>query len=981
MFILTHRKFIHPLTHFLSGALILLLIALPASAQRKKKQAIITPSATTAVARWEGYQQRLTLEKESILGGIKFRNVGPTIMSGRVVDLEVNPNDPTHFYVAYASGGLWETTNEGASFTPLFDNEIVMTIGDIAVDWTNSILYVGTGENNSSRSSYAGYGLYRSRDNGASWTHLGLEESQHIGRVILHPSDPNIFWVASLGKLYSSNTERGIFKTNDGGATWMKTLYINDQTGIIELVINPKNPDHLIAAAWQKDRKAWDFTEAGEGSGLYKSTDGGESWINISEGDSGFPDTQGTGRIGLTYVDDTTIFAVLDNQDRRNREEKETYRVTKNLLRTISSAEFDTLANTDINAFLDRNRFPQAVNAVDLKKSIQNGALQPVDLVNYLADANAQLFDTEVIGGEVYRSDDGGASWKKTHEGSIEDFIFSYGYYFGQIRHDPSNPDQLYILGVPVLSSEDGGENWKNINGDNVHVDHHALWVNPNDAGHLILGNDGGIHISKDNGKTWIKCNSIPLGQFYYVNVDMEEPYNVYGGLQDNGVWKGPSDYEYSNAWLGDGKYPYEEIMGGDGMQVQIDLRDNATVYTGFQFGNYYRINTNSGKRKRITPSHQLGESPYRWNWQSPILLSSHNQDIVYFGSNHFHRSMNKGDDFETLSGDLTKGGKIGDVAFGTLTTIDESPNQFGLIYVGTDDGLIHVSKDAGETWRDISGGLPKNLWVSRVVASRYGEGRVYATLNGYRWDNFEAYVFVSEDFGANWSQIGSNLPLEPVNVLKEDPENENVLYLGTDNGLYASVDRGKSFTVLGDLPKVAVHDVVVHPRDKELVVGTHGRSIYAGDVSHLQQLTSDLMAKTAHLFDLRTITYSNRWGSNGWTWGDPYEPSLTLPCYFKNEGEINITIKLDEVIINESKANVSRGLNYLSYDYTVAEKNRAAYESERGEKIQGDFVGADNGKWYLRPGKYAIELSSGDAVAKGSFEIKAPRERPKRKE
>ena len=950
-----------------------------AQAQKKKAKSTEAPY-TTAAQRWQAYEARQQLTNESLLKNVPFRNVGPTVMSGRVVDLAVDPKDPTHFYVAYASGGLWETKNEGASFEPMFQNEIVMTIGDIAVNWDNGAIYIGSGENNSSRSSYSGYGLFKSSDGGQSWEHLGLEETHHIGRVILHPTNPDIIWVAALGHLYTNNPERGIYKSTDGGKSWTQTLFINDKTGVIELVINPENPDHLVAAAWQKDRKAWDFVESGEGTGLYKSTDGGNSWVQISGGDSGFPDTNGTGRIGLTYVNTQTIFAVLDNQDRRPAEEKETYPVTKELLKTISVEGFVALDNKDINNFLDRRGFPRDYNAVDIKSDMQVGKLKPGDLVAFLEDANTMLFDTEVIGGEVYRSDDGGMTWSKTHDGSIEDFIYSYGYYFGQIEHDASNPDNLYILGVPVLTSADAGKTWKSINGDNVHVDHHAIWINPARSGHLILGNDGGIHISKDNGATWVKCNSIPVGQFYYVNVDMAEPYNIYGGLQDNGVWKGPSTYEYSNTWHGEGRYPYEELMGGDGMQVQIDPRDNSTVYTGFQFGNYFKINTITGKRSRITPTHKLGENPYRWNWQSPILISSHNPDIIYFGSNRFHRSMNAGEDFETLSGDLTLGGKKGDVAFGTLTTISESPIRFGLIYVGSDDGLVHVSKDAGQTWSKITNALPSNLWVSRVIASNHMEGRVYLSLNGYRNDYFEALIYKSEDYGTTWQRIGTNLPDEPVNVIKEDPENPNLLYVGTDHGLYASLDMGQSFMVLGDLPAVAVHDVVVHPRDKELVVGTHGRSIYIGDMAHVQQMSGELLAQTGNLFSVDPINYSERWGGSWSVWAEPNTPQTDFAFVSQSKGKATINISIGDTEVNRFEVEIDKGLNYIPYDLTVAKSQVDGYKNVIDEKYQPDFKEAENGKAYLRPGKYQVAITLGEEKYETEMEVKAPRERPKRK-
>jgi photosystem II stability/assembly factor-like uncharacterized protein len=531
-----------------------------------------------------------------------------------------------------------------------------------------------------------------------------------------------------------------------------------------------------------------------------------------------------------------------------------------------------------------------------------------------------------------------------------------------------------------VLSSSDGGQHWSSINGDNVHSDHHALWVNPDRSGHLILGNDGGINISKDNGATWSKCNSIPLGQFYSVNVDMAEPYNVYGGLQDNGVWKGPSTYEYSNAWLGEGKYPYEALMGGDGMKVQIDPRDNKTVYTGYQFGNYYRIDTETGKRQRITPLHELGERPYRWNWQSPILLSEHNPDIVYFGSNHFHRSMKKGEDFEDLSEDLTLGGKKGDVAFGTITTISESPLKFGLIYIGTDDGLIQVSNDVGDTWKKITDGLPTNYWVSRVEASHHREGRVYAALNGYRWDNFKALIYMSDDYGSTWKPIGLDLPAEPVNVIKEDPKNPNLLYVGTDHGLYASLDGGDHFMTLGNLPAVAIHDVVVHPRDNDLVVGTHGRSIYIGNVEHLQIMSNQILTEGNSIFKLSNPSYNDHWGNKWWTWGEYYEPELMIPFLAASAGEAKLEIKSGDILITSWLEKTDKGLNYLTYDLTIGIKQKENYQSSLSDQYKDAFKAAENGNWYLRPGKYTLIITNQGQTAKADFEIKAPKERPKRK-
>lgn len=976
----TYRAIKKPNFMRISNLVILfVLITFSLSAQRKKKTTA-TPNATPATERWEGFQKRLELEENSLVKNVPFRNVGPTVMSGRVVDLAVDPNDPAHFYVAYASGSLWETTNNGTSFEPLFDNQIVMTIGDIAVDWENKVLYVGSGENNASRSSYSGYGVFSSEDNGNTWRHLGLEETHHTGRIILHPTKKNTFWVAALGHLYSENEERGVYKTTDGGETWNKTLFVNNRTGIVDLALHPSNPDLLIAAAWEKDRKAWDFTEAGNGTAIYRSEDGGDTWSEISDS-SGFPDTEGTGRIGLSFApsDQNIVYAMLDNQDRREKDDKDKGEgLTKDQLRSMTKDDFLALDNKEINDFLDANRFPRSYNAVDIKKETKAGKLKASDLVAYVEDANSLLFDTPVKGGEMYRSDDAGKTWKKTHEGYIESMIFSYGYYFGQVTVDGQNPDVLYTMGVPIVRSEDAGKTWKSINEGNVHVDHHSIWVNPKNPKHLILGNDGGVYISFDTGETWINCNSPSVGQFYSVNVDMAEPYNVYGGLQDNGVWKGPSTYEYSRNWLQSGKYPYERLMGGDGMQVVIDSRDNATVYTGFQFGNYTRVNTETGDRKRITPRHKLGEAPFRWNWEAPIALSVHNQDIVYFGSNRFHRSMNKGNDFEALSGDLTNGGKKGDVSYGTLTTISESPLRFGLIYVGSDDGVISVSRNAGQEWDRISGSLPSDFWVSQVFASAHSEGRVYASLNGYRWDNFDAMVYLSNDYGKTWNEIGMGLPQEPVNVVKEDPKNENIIYVGTDHGVYVSLDRGNSFHAFTEgLPNTPVHDLVIHPRENDLVIGTHGRGIYIGDISLVQQLTSDLQNKAITLFSIPDMNFSSRWGSKSWTWGEWIEPKTTLSFYSNAAGEATIEVIYQEEIVLTATAKVERGLNFEELSLEVEASFKELLEDEEQEKYEA----SENGDYHLIAGDYQVRVTINENYDETSFKIKGPRKRPGRKE
>ena len=930
--------------------IIILISVTNISHSQKRKGKIIYPESTSSIDRNNGYEDRKRLEEKSLVKNIKFKNIGPSVMSGRVVDLEVNPSDPTHFYVAYASGGLWETKNNGNSFTSLFDNQMVMTIGDIKVDWQNKIIYIGSGENNSSRSSYSGNGIYKSVDNGKNWVNIGLQESHHIGRIILHPKNPDILWVASLGHLYSPSMERGIYKSTDGGKSWQNKLFINEFTGAIDLVIDNTNPDILYSSMWEKDRKAWNFDGSGVGSGIFKSEDGGESWIEISGGDSGFPDTDGTGRIGLdiSQSDPNILYAILDNQDRRQSSNDITNSdLTKDKLRSISTTDFLKTSDEILEKFLKNNRFPNIYNALKIKEMVRVGDISPISLVEYLEDSNTLLFDTPVIGAEVYRSEDFGKTWKKINEDDLSYLFYSYGYYFGEIRVDPQDPGKVYTMGVPLIKSDNSGRSWESIDFENMHGDYHALWINPNRSGHLIVGNDGGVNMSYDDGDNWMKFNSPSVGQFYDINVDMKEPYNVYGGFQDNGVWMGPSDYTSSLRWHSTGSYPWKPIYGGDGMQTEIDYRDNETVYTGSQFGNYSRVNTRTGDRKRITPSHKLGERPYRWNWETPIYLSRHNQDILYMGSNKFHRSLNRGDEFETLSTDLTNGGIKGNVSYGTLTTIIESSIKFGLIYVGSDDGLVHVSKDGGYSWTNISSSLPENMWVSSIYPSNFHEGRVYLSLNGYRWDNFESMIYVSDDFGLNWSRIGNDLPREPVNVIIEDTKNENLLYVGTDHGVYASLDIGNNFhAFMGGLPGTPVHDLVIHPRDNDLVVGTHGRSVFIANVEFLQKIDEDILSKSIHVFEVDDIKYSSRWGSKNW-YGDLIEPSASFVIFSDKDEDIHMEIINDEGVLIDKKLKISYGINYINNNLL-----------------------ADKKKKYLSKGKYRIKVSNLDSSYEENFVI-----------
>ena len=929
------------------------------------------PMSTSHIDRDIKAELRSSLTADSRAANLSVENIGPTIFSGRVTDIDVNPNDASVFLVAYASGGLWKTENNGNSFTPLFDDQASMTIGDIYADWTSGTIWVGTGEVNSSRSSYAGTGIYKSTDWGVTWSWKGLPESHHISRVLVDPNDSNIVYVGVLGHLYSTNPERGVYKSMDGGSTWSKILYVDDNSGAIDIIMDPSDPNILYAASWDRIRYAWDFQEAGKGSGIHKSLDGGNTWIKVSAIDSGFPDGEGTGRIGLTIAEidgQNKVFAIVDNYNRRSLDKKkDDSKLDKDKLRVMSSKQFGSLDNDKLERFLRDNGFPDKHTAESVKTQVKAENLKPIALVEYLETANSLLFDTPVIGAEVYVSVDGGSKWTKTHDGYLDGVFNSYGYYFGMIEVAPDDPNQLYILGVPILRSDDGGVNWTNAGGDNVHADHHALWLNPNRPGHIINGNDGGINISYDAGENWSKCNSPAVGQFYYINADMDTPYNVYGGTQDNGVWVGSHNYREGTSWHAYGQYPYKSIMGGDGMQVQIDNRDTNTVYTGYQFGNYFRINKEKGNRAYITPKHELGDRPYRWNWQSPIYLSKHNQDILYMGSNKLHRSMNQGEDFIEISGDLTNGGRKGDVAYGTLTSVHESDLEFGLIYTGSDDGQVNVTKNGGYTWENINMGLPSNLWVSRIQASSHDKAKVYLSLNAYRFDDFNSYVYKSVDYGVTWIEIGNNLPVEPVNVIKEDPAMAGLLYVGTDHGVYVSYDDGMKWSrILDDMPQTPVHDLVIQPVANDLLVGTHGRSIYKANVTNLRTLKDH--DNSLKIFAIDDVKYSSRQGSQRSKYRDAYERKISYDVYSPNASvvELELSTAKGKALLQKS-IDLKKGLASYEYDMAIDAKKSKDLEKylndgkSKDEEVKVER--ADNDKVYLQKGEYIIKLTNGKGM------------------
>lgn len=753
--------------------------------------------ATDPATRMGAWEQHQRMERESPFADLDWRAVGPRMQGGRIESIDVPAGSTSTMYVGVGSGNLWKTTNNGTTWKPIFEKESSFAIGDVAVAPSNpDVVWVGTGEVLMARSSYAGTGVFKSTDAGETWTNMGLQDSHHIAQVVIHPHDPDTVWVAAIGHLYTENEERGVFRTTDGGETWERVLYVDDRTGAIELVIDPGDPDTLYAAMWERSRKAWGHDTHGPGSGVYKSTDGGASWQQLGDGlasGAGLPVGEHIGRIGLAVArsNPDVVYALVDNYG------------------------------------LDPSPPPADTPGGRGGRGGRGGPRR--------------------IGGEVYRSDDKGETWRKMNEERV-----AAGYDFCLIQVAPDDENVIYLPNNRFMASEDAGRTYRQIEGTLVHLlphgsrvlhlDQHELWVNPHNGDHMLLGNDGGIHLSYDRGASWLHLNNLPIGEFYAVAVDMDEPYNIYGGTQDDAALFGASDQEIEDD-LGDRwTHVYlDRWGGGDSYFTYRDRLDPDLIYYEHQMGDLRRKRMSSGVTVRIRPQAGEGEEPLRPNWMTPFFISQHNPLTLYYGANVLFKSLDRGDTWTPISPDLTsRPAQQGNVPWGTVTSVAESPLQPGLLYAGADDGYVQVTEDDGNTWTRIDEGLPQR-WVTRLVASRHDLATVYVSLTGYRYDDFDTYLYVSTDYGAGWEPISSNLPSEPINVIAEDPENRDILYVGTDTGVYVSLDRGASWHALcANLPTTPVYDLVVHPRDGELVIGTHGRSIFVADVSAIRELAGN---------------------------------------------------------------------------------------------------------------------------------------------
>jgi hypothetical protein len=798
---------------------------------------------------------------QSLIDGLRWRQIGPANMSGRITDIEGIPSPSKTFFVATAAGGVWKTTNNGTTFRPVFDNYGVPSTGDLAIAPSDTnIIYLGTGEPNSRNSISPGGGMFKSTDGGLTWTHIGLRETEHIGRVIVHPTNPNTVWVAALGAAWRPNRERGLYKTTDGGATWSLKKFINDTTGFVDVDIHPRDPNVLFATSYHRLRGPYFLQSGGRGSALWKSTDGGDTWTEVTGG--GFPETmKGRMEVAIAASNPDIMYVMV---------------------------EADTAPNP-----------------------------RPA------AGARAQ---TRPSG--LYRSADGGRTWERTANDNVRPF------YYSQVRVHPTNPDRVWFSSTPVKVSDEGGRNARNST-IGLHVDHHAQWIDPNDPQRHIMGNDGGIGISFDNGGNYIFPNTFAIGQFYNISFDMAVPYRVCGGLQDNGSWCGPSRRRQgaiTNAmWF--------NIGGGDGFGTNQDLTDPNIMYSTSQGGNMGRFNYLTGQRtgfqkpnyrqqymqwedsimivrgdttRPMTPAMRRNvdalraqqrrdsvDITLRWNWNTPYFLSPHNQSVVYMGANRVMKSVKRGDEMYPISPDLTYADSMkirvstrttggitldatGAEMFGTIVSLTESPLKAGLLLAGTDDGRVWITQNDGGAWEELTSrinGVPAGTYVSRLEASNHEVNTFYVTFDNHRRGDFTPYAFITTDGGRTFRSIAAGLPrgaADFVHVLREDPTNRNLLFVGTDVGVYASGDRGATWQkFMTDFPNVPVNDLRIHPRDAELIAGTHGRSIWIVDIAPLQQLGTMSTAAGTHLFEPRV---GIQWGDIPLGGGNPGQLTYATP-------------------------------------------------------------------------------------------------------
>jgi len=893
-----------------ASAALILVIALAAGEPPQS----LKPQAPPAPSRFGG----------DLLEGFGARALGPYRAGSWVTSFAV-PAGPSRehlytFYVGTRNGGVWKTANNGTTFEPVFDDQPKLSIGDVAVAPTDAnIVWAGTGEPYCARSSSSGDGVWRSVDAGKTWTHMGLADSHHIARILIHPKDAETVYVAAMGHLFSPNPERGVFKTTDGGKTWKKVLYVNDRIGAVDLALVESAPDTLYAAMYDKVRLPWHYELGGPESAIYKTTDGGRTWARLG---GGLP-TGRIGRIGFDIYqkDPGILYAVVENGNRR--------------------------AATAEEAEQDKRR-----------------GVEPAP---------------RTAGNEVYRTDDGGKTWRKVNAGH-EDALNKAPYSFNQLRLDQNDPETVYITGVSVASTNDGGKSWKGLSWPTDGVmprafgDWRTLWVDPLDSNRLIFGSDGGVNISYDRGKTSHHAYNLPLTEWYALGVDMEDPYNIYGGLQDHDSWKGPS-----NGWAGEiGPTDWVTVGGGDGMYNCVDPTDSRWLFNNREMGPMWRFDQKTGVQTQITPRREKGQPALRFNWTPPIALSPHNPAIVYTGAQVVFRSLDRGDHWQEISPDLTtnedaKQHGEGHISYCTLTTLAESPVAPGVIWTGSDDGKVQVTRDGGATWVDrtaklAAAGGPANFWTSRVFPSPHAAGTAFVSKTGWRLDDYRPSLHKTTDYGETWTSIAGNLPNgKPINVVVQDRKNPDLLFAGTEWGVYVTLDGGTSWLPFrAGMPSVKITDMVIHPRENDLVVATYGRGAYVVDITPLQEMTAAVLDEDVHLFAIEPRTQRVTGGiGNYQLLGDshlftPNEPNAVVVNYHlkaKAEGAVKITVADPYgTVLAEIAGKGEAGLNSVLWDMRPRRP---------GAKPAGG-AGFGGGARLAAPGEYVVTLeAAGKTVTK----------------
>ena len=916
--------------------LLFVLLAAPSWAQEREQAPIVspppalaTPSPPPATSPSPSVTPTPVQLTDVLCKGLKARSIGPAVMGGRVSDIAIDSHNPAVFYVGLATGGLFKTGNNGVSFDPIFDKQAVLSIGAVAIASSDSdVLWVGTGEANDRNSSEWGDGVYRSSDGGGTWTNVGLKESRAIPRIVVHPTKPEIAYVAAMGNLWQDGGDRGLFKTTDAGKTWKLVLRApapNDaRTGCGDVVLDPTNPEIVYAALYARQRTPWSFaygvtaTNGADVGGIFKSTDGGATWKKCAGGLPGQ-----TGRIGLA----------------------------------VSASK------------------PKVVMAV--VQSDEGGA--------------TDIGSIHSRSGGVFRSEDGGEKWTRMSD------INPRPFYFSQIRIDPGNDQRVYILGMAVLASDDAGKNFREDLSEKVHPDCHALAIQAGSApapkpvkpedknkppkppvcARLILGTDGGVYQSYAAGKGWEHLNRIPAGQFYRITLDDSQPYyRIAGGLQDNESFAGPSEVPSKE---GIRNSDWAALEGGDGFYVVFDPSDPEVFYAESQQGFIHRINLRTGERRDLRPEAAEGQERYRFHWNAPLIGSRHKPGVLYLAGNRVFRLTDRAERFQVISPDLTHSDPArinttgsGAENFGVIYSLAESPARAGLLWAGTDDGRLWATENDGGSWTELTGNLPepaRGQWVVRIEPGAKDSNVAYLVSNAYRAGDDRSTILRTADLGKTWrSVVGEGIPPnDPVEVVREDPVNPKLLYAGTHFGLFASFDQGSRWVRIGSLPNVRVDDLQIHPRTTDLVIGTHGRSIeILDDTRAFRELTPEIMNKPAHLFTIAPVTgrylLSGFVDSNGkgvYRGENPPEGArftFWVKEFTGDEVKIAITNAAGQPAAN-LKSSGAPGFNRLNWDLRPTEDVLIKY-------------GGDDPKKFVPSGDYTAELSFGNEKVKQTFHV-----------